>query len=111
MLIELDAVNDALGEHANSARGRFYLRVLIHLLHRCSEFVPLAYEGRDLLRYTKGARATFAEERGGQDHNPGKGFHAPLAFLYPAFDAHPVIGLRHQVCACCTLLSAPCNVS
>jgi len=64
MLVELDAVNHALSEHANSAHGGFYLRVVIHLLDRCSEFVPLAYEGGDLLRDTKGARATFAEERG-----------------------------------------------
>jgi hypothetical protein len=40
MLIELDAVNHALGEYANSARGGFYLRVLIHLLDRRSEFTP-----------------------------------------------------------------------
>jgi hypothetical protein len=64
MLVELDAVNHALSEHANSTRGGLYLRVLIHLLDRRSEFVPLAYEGRDLSRDTKSARATFAEERG-----------------------------------------------
>jgi len=64
MLVKLDAVNHALSEYANSARGGLYLRVLIYLLDRCSEFLALAYEGRDLLRYMKSARATFAEERG-----------------------------------------------
>jgi len=63
MLVELDAVDYALSEHANSAHGGFYLRVLIHCLDCCSEFVPLAYEGRDLFRDTKSAGATFAEER------------------------------------------------
>jgi len=32
MLIELDAVNHALCEHTDSARGGFYLRLLINLL-------------------------------------------------------------------------------
>jgi hypothetical protein len=64
MLVELDAINHACGEYANSARGGLYLRVLIHLLDRRSEFMPLAYEGRDFFRDTKSARATFAEARG-----------------------------------------------
>jgi hypothetical protein len=64
MPLEADAVNHAPGEYTNGARGGLYPRVLIHRLDRCSEFVPLTYEGRDRLRYTKGARATFAEEEG-----------------------------------------------
>src|SRR5438105_10761044 len=98
MLVELDAVNDALGEYTHRARGGLDLRVPIHRLDRRREFVPLPYEGRDLVRDAKSARAAFAEERGCRDHNPGKGFHAPLAILYPAFDAHPVSSLRHQMC-------------
>src|SRR5262245_19448824 len=98
MLVELDAINHARGEYTNSARGGLYLRMLIHLLDRRSEFVPLTYKGRDFFRDVKSTRAAFTEERGGRDHNPGKGFHAPLAFRHAAFDAHPVISLRHQVC-------------
>jgi hypothetical protein len=62
MLVELDAVNHACSEYTNSASSRFYLRVLIHLLDRRSEFVPLAYEGGYVFRDTKSARATCAEE-------------------------------------------------
>ena len=66
MLVELDTVNHALGEHANSARGGLYLCVLIHLLDCRREFVPLTYEGRDLFRYTKSARAALPR-RGGAE--------------------------------------------
>jgi hypothetical protein len=65
MLVELDAVNHALGEHPNGARGGFYLRVLIHFFDRRSQFVPLTDEDRHLFRDTKSACATCTEERGG----------------------------------------------
>jgi hypothetical protein len=65
MLVELDAVNHTLSEHTYSARGGLYLHLLIHLLDRRREFMPLAYESRDLFRNTKSARATFAAERRG----------------------------------------------
>jgi len=65
MFVELDAVNYALGEYPNGARGGLYLRVLIHLFDRRSELIPLTDEDRHLFRDAKSARAACTEERGG----------------------------------------------
>src|SRR5215471_20895867 len=97
MLIELHPVNDALREHADSARGVLYLRAPIQLLHRRAEFPPLPYKRRHICRQTKSPGTTLPQETWRIDHNPGKCLHCPLTLLHAAFDAHPVVRLRQQV--------------
>ena len=92
-----DAVNHAVCEHTDRARGGFHLRLLINLLDRHSKFVSLTYQGRHLCRDTKSAGATCAEEMWCPHHNPGKCLHAPLALLHSAFYANPVMRLWHQL--------------
>src|SRR5206468_8093745 len=97
MLIELDAVNHALCEHTDRARGGLHLRLLVNLLDCHSKFVSLTYQGCHLCRDTKSAGATFAEEMGCPHHNPGKCLHAPLALLHSTFYANAVMRLWNQL--------------
>src|SRR5712691_8378123 len=97
MLVELHPVNDAPREHTDSSRGVLYLRAPIQLLHSHAEFPPLPYKRRHVCRQTKSPGTTLPPETWRIDHNPGKRLHAALTFLHAAFDAHPVVRLRHQV--------------